>query len=167
MTGDVSHPVVHLVLGELPLRDLSAFAVAEREDVVAVVVQNYDTRHVVLVERRENEWAVPTMISGGRSPADAPRPAKTDGPEALHDRAITQSGWPGADGGPPEVAWCAVTGVAAQDACDVLISSEIDEFIAPIRDDGFVLAVVRVRWRERPSITVRTSEGRRVTDQRP
>lgn len=109
----------------------------------------------------------PDDDSGTRKPADTRREARTDGPKALWQRRISRSGQPGPDGGPPAVGWCAVTGIAAQDAREVHIYSEVDEVVAPIREDGFVLGVLRAPWHAKPTITVRTLDGRLVVDQYP
>lgn len=132
-----------------------------------MVVQNHEISYVVLVERHGDEWLVPTMISGGRTPTAALRPERTEAPVALQDRRIVLSGWPDANGGRPEFVWCAVTGTAALDAQDVVIASEIDEVTAVVREDGFVLGVVRARWGTKPSVTVRTSDGRQVRHLQP
>ena len=132
-----------------------------------MVVENGETRYVVLVERHQDEWRVPTMISGGGTPESAARPERTEAPVALQDRRIVLSGWPDANGGRPEFAWCAVTGTAALDAQDVVIASEIDEVTAVVREDGFVLGVVRARWGTKPSVTVRTTDGRQVRHLQP
>ena len=167
MPSELAPPAVESVLAALDGQHLTTYAVADRGDVVAVVVQNDETRHVVLVEKRDTEWVVPTTTSGSRRTATTPRAKKTESHQTLQQLAITTSGWPDADGGPPEFAWCAVTGIAAHDARDVLVTTEIDEHTVPIGVDGFVLAVVRARRQEMPSIAVRTSDNRQVAEHGP
>jgi hypothetical protein len=165
VASELSHPAVERVLRALGGRKLTAYAVAERGGVAAVVVQDDVTRYVVLVERRNEEWVVPTAINGGRRDVVTPRPSKTESPHALQQLAVIKSGWPRADGERPDVAWCAVTGTAALDARDVLVATDSDAHTVPVRLDGYVLAVVRAGWQERPSVAVHTRDGRQVADQ--
>lgn len=168
MTSDSSHPAAGMVLGALPAERLATVAVCERDEVVAVVVQNDSVRYVVLVEWREKEWVVPSLINGtGRPATRPPRPATTQDPVTLPELTFTQPGWPAPDGDRPEFAWCAVTGVAARDAREVVLTSEVDEVCTAVRSDGFVLGVVKARWHIRPEVAVRTSAGHLVVDRRP
>lgn len=164
MADEVPHPAVERVRRALDRDELTVYALAERGNVAAVVVQDDVARYVVFVERRDDEWVVPDIVGGGGQDVVTQRPSKTESSSVLHRLAIEKSGPPDAGGGPPDIAWCAVTGTAALDAVEVIVATDSDMHSTTVRPDGFVLAVVRAGWRESPSITVRTRDGRQLTD---
>ncbi|WP_204165048.1 hypothetical protein [Rhodococcus oxybenzonivorans] len=55
-----------------------------------------------------------------------------------------------------------LTATAAADVHSVLIRSTLDEFEAPVAEDGFIVALLRAPWRSNPTATAHMMNGQRV-----
>lgn len=155
------HPAV-VEAADLVGPDFQLLAVAQREEAVVALFQGEDgglsVKRLVIVEQRDGEWRLPGVV-GGTPRSDEPRRATTVSSEPFADVGLTQSGWPGPDGGPPNIAWTALTGVAAADVSAVRVETEHDQTTVEVGTDGRFLALVRAGWNTAPRIAVRMSDG--------
>ncbi|WP_148222662.1 hypothetical protein [Rhodococcus opacus] len=65
-------------------------------------------------------------------------------------------------GRPPDSSWITISGFVASGARSIAITSSLDEYVADVADDGFILAVLRSPWREKPSVVVVMGDDRRI-----
>lgn len=161
MDADLPQQVAQLVLDELRDEGLTVRAImAERRgEAVAVVVENDAGRRTVIVERRDGTWEVPQLLGGSPPSADGQRPRLTTHMRPFFDQHLKQSGWPKPDGGRPDVAWQALTGFAAEDAQDVIVSTDRDQ------PDGFFVTLARAPWGKEPDVRIRTRSGQLINVQ--
>ncbi|MGV9680758.1 hypothetical protein ACWDSJ_36270 [Nocardia sp. NPDC003482] len=137
-------------------REFAPVGVIDRGGVVAVLVEGSMSRTMVFVQHRDDAWITLGSIVGSYR-VDRPRATRTPDRMALSKMATKSATDP--DG----VGWYAVTGLAAEDAESVTLTSELDQHTAPIDRRGRAFAVVRARPGERPTVTVRTRDGRTVS----
>ncbi|MCQ4119569.1 hypothetical protein [Rhodococcus tibetensis] len=136
------------------------YLVVVREDVAAVALRDAQSRCVIMVNKVEGQWETPQMVTVGVSPRAAPD--RNFRPSFIQRLEIHRSGPPTVDGGPPDSSWITVSGFAASGARSIAVASSLDRCVADVADDGFVLAVLRSPWREKPAVVVAMSDGRRI-----
>jgi hypothetical protein len=142
--------------------DFTPAGLIVRDDELAAVVLDGDrARFTVMVENHSGTWVAPAYISGTTRPT-RPRDPRTTDLNPLRALARKSHGTPGPDGRRPEYGWIAVTGLAAEDAVSVTVTSGKDEQTTPVTSDGLAFALVRARLDERLRISVRTGDGRSV-----
>lgn len=168
---DTFHPAVRAVVEATGHAELRLRAVAIRDDeAVAVVMENNSVRRTVIVERREGQWPLPSMI-GERRRNWGSRPQHTTAWSPFFDHAVSQSGWPDESGGRPEVAWQAVPGFAAEDARTVAVVTAHDAHESEVGADGSFVTLARAAWGGRrprcrsdcATVKWSTSSCRRIT----
>ncbi|MEU2035307.1 hypothetical protein [Nocardia amamiensis] len=159
----LDHPAVTVAIDALSGADrgLTPVSVIVRDEIVAVLIDGERGRYVSFVRLEHGRWIAPSMITGSPRP-NAPRADRTPNHQPLHRKSAKLFTLPNPDGTPQDESWFAVTGLAALDAVQVSVTSELDEQTAPISTDGLAFAVVRARTSEDPRIYVHTRDGRRV-----
>ncbi|MGK8510448.1 hypothetical protein ACRS5S_21180 [Nocardia asiatica] len=161
--GALDHPAVTVAIAALSGADraLTPVSVIVREEIVAVLIDGERGRYVSFVRLDDGRWIAPSMITGSPRP-DGPRAERTPNHLPLHRKSAKRFTLPKPDGTRQDESWFAVTGLAALDAVQVRVISELDERTTPISADGLAFAVVRARTSEDPRIYVHTRDGRRV-----
>lgn len=152
----LDHPAVAVAVGALTDHGLTPVTAVVRDDVVVVVVDGEAGRWIVLAQHVEDSWRVgPGTIFGTTRP-DTARDVRT--PEYLplqrlgtRFRAVSDT-----------EGWFAVTGLAADDATSVTVTSSLEEHTSPVTADGVALTVVRATSTEQPRIYVHTTDGRKI-----
>jgi hypothetical protein len=169
MDKALDHPAVDVAVealtsGVLALgdRDLRPVTAVVRDGMVAVLLYSERGLWVSFVRREDGQWVAPGMITGSPRP-DGPRASHTPEYMPLQRKSTKRFALPRPDGTPQSEGWLAVTGLAALDAVSVSVTSELEESIMPIGEDGLAFTVVRARWTEEPDVYVHTSDGRRVS----
>ncbi|WP_152442234.1 MULTISPECIES: hypothetical protein [Rhodococcus] len=131
-----------------------------RDTIAAVGVRNSESRSVALVNHVDGRWCTPPLVTTVMLPLQAP--ARTFRPSFIQRLSVKQAGSPSADGRPPEVAWTVLAGFLAADVRSGVTQSSIDEYEADVADDGFILAVLRARWREKLAMIAIMNDGRHI-----
>lgn len=157
------HPAVRIAMALLSDHSPALTATFQRDNVVAVVAENDQTRWHVLVEDVDGRWEAPTLVSGNGRPDATPRQSRTDSPPMLGEQHLTRSGRPGPDGGPPSASWCVLTGRAAEDAKIVTVNTGLDVQSCTVAADGFVSVLAWSPWTQQPEISVQTTAGTVIT----
>ncbi|GAF46905.1 hypothetical protein RW1_035_00480 [Rhodococcus wratislaviensis NBRC 100605] len=139
---------------------MEPYLVVVREDVAAVALRNAKSRYVIMVNEVDGQWETPQMMTVGELPREAPD--RDFRPSFIQRLEIARNGPPSADGGPPESSSITLSGFVASGAQSIEVSSSLDEYVTDVADDGFVLAVLRSPWREKPAVVVALSDGRRI-----
>lgn len=151
------HPAVVAAIEQLG-QGLEPLIAEVTDDVVAVVLADDTVKRTIIIERVGDEWPLPSMM-GGTPRRVRPRSETTVPYEPFVDVGWSGMGWPAPDGGPPEVAWHALTGVAARDIVSVVVLTPEDEVEASVEADGRFLALLRGPWGGQPAVQVRTKAG--------
>lgn len=158
--GHLDHPAISRAVRELG-SGLDPLITAEREEAVAVVVDDGELRRTIIVERDGDEWPLPQLLGGSRT-LPAVRQPTTVAHEPFGEWSVSGSGRAGADGAPPAVVWHALSGVAAGDVVAVRVSTETDHVEVTVREDGRFLALLRGAPRAELSVEVVEQGGRHV-----
>jgi hypothetical protein len=134
-------------------------AVPRTSSLLTLLLLSDSRRRIVMIEKIAGQWRLPTMQMESPWDPNQPRPDVTDELNGIAQLSISRYSAAARDGdGPPETGWIAVTGIAARDAEGVLIRTEQDRHPAPVAASGTFVGLVRGRWRERPRLTVQTTE---------
>lgn len=163
MSHTLSHPAVAVATSAVAGcgGDTVPAGIIVRDNLAAVVVDSTEARFIVMMEGDGDTWTAQKYISGTARP-NRERDAHTTDRNPLRSLARKPYGLRTASGERPEFGWLAVTGLAAEDAVSVSVTSELETQTTPVESDGLAFAVVRVRPDEKPSITVNTRDGRSV-----
>ncbi|WP_433560628.1 hypothetical protein ACQP1O_23410 [Nocardia sp. CA-151230] len=156
----VPHQAIEVALAALtgPGGGAHPVAVLERHGVVAVLVDNPVGRAIVFVEHRDGQWVGPGII-GGQFHRTVDRRTETTPGQPIQRLSRSRYSTLTPDGEPSELSWFGVTGIAAQDAAAVTITSSIDSMRVDVGDDGLVFAVAQGRTDEKPGVVIHTRDG--------
>lgn len=158
----LTHPAVAVAQERTAvLGDFTAVAVRAREDIAAVLMDSAENRIIIIVENRDGTWTPPGMVTGTSRPA-GPRATRT--PDHLPLNRLSRKRYARLDvnGDRPEYSWCAIAGLAAQDATEISIVADGRETREPVDDDGLAFALARVHRDHEPKVYVHTRDGRVV-----
>ncbi|MEU2043686.1 hypothetical protein [Nocardia niwae] len=155
----MNHPAVEVAARRVADFDpgLTPVAVSVRPDVAAVVLESADKRFTVFVVNRDGQWVPPEFTSG--TPRRVRDRDDVTGVPPLYNMSRRWFG-PTVES---EVGWLSVTGLAALDAVEVVLTSALEQTVSPISDSGLAFGVVRASKEDRPTIEIRTRDERSVT----
>jgi hypothetical protein len=160
---DASVPSILNEVGfEPPPGYLVNTVVPRTSSLLALLLLSDSRRRVVIIEKIDGRWRLPTMQMESPWDPNHPRPDVTDELNGIAQLSTSRystadPAWAHAGDRAPETAWIAVTGVAAWDAEGVMIRTAGDRHAAPVAASGIFVGLVRGRWSERPRMTVQTT----------
>lgn len=161
----LSHPAIELAIGAFSENGRAARLVAaiDRGDTVAVLVattnpfdSNGEARVLVFVERDGTEWRLPSIMTGSPS-YHTVRPTTTAPGRPLDDKRTKHHGRTDS-----EIGWYGLTGYAAKDAVAVTVASSLGTDRVAVAADGLVLAAVRARLDEKPTVVIHLADGTNI-----
>lgn len=160
-----SHPAVRLASEQVPFMHrvsgrFGPVRLVERGSDITVLFAADTTRWVIVVRPGEDSPKASLIIG-----VPNPRVGFDRSYRASHLERLTvhQTGDPSIATEEPEFGWLALFGIAADGVSRFQARTSVDTDTGDVGDDGGVLAVLRARWKERPTVVLTQTNSATIT----